>query len=107
MYNNDTAGSLVGTSDVARYVTVTSCPLAMATNSLAKQQAAQAVSPNFFTTTDHAYEIHWLADFFDFLIDNTGARSNTLELHQLPEVLLREGQYRKLEPAQRRLEFAA
>ncbi|KAI6892760.1 hypothetical protein KC318_g13037 [Hortaea werneckii] len=57
MYSYDTEGALVGTSDVLRYVTVTSCPLAMKTNDLADQTKAQQSNEIFFTTTDHTWEI--------------------------------------------------
>ncbi|RMX96419.1 hypothetical protein D0868_11188 [Hortaea werneckii] len=58
MYSYDTEGALVGTSDVLRYVTVTSCPLAMKTNDLADQTKAQQSNEIFFTTTDHTWEIN-------------------------------------------------
>ncbi|KAI7561487.1 hypothetical protein KC343_g8752 [Hortaea werneckii] len=78
MYSYDVEGALVGTSDVLRYVTVTSCPLAMKTNDLADQTKAQQKKTYFYTTTDHVWEIHWLEQFFDFLLDSTGEAPDTL-----------------------------
>ncbi|KAI7195872.1 hypothetical protein KC343_g11296 [Hortaea werneckii] len=79
MYSFDNEGALVGTSDVLRYVTVTSCPLAMKTNDLADQTKAQQINFDYFsTTTDHAWEIKWLVDFFKFLLDSTGQAPDTL-----------------------------
>ncbi|RMY77521.1 hypothetical protein D0863_01254 [Hortaea werneckii] len=79
MYSYDTEGALVGTSDVLRYVTVTSCPLAMKTNDLADQTKAQRINSDYFsTTTDHVWEIKWLEDFFNFLLDSTGQAPDTL-----------------------------
>ncbi|KAI7483244.1 hypothetical protein KC351_g5251 [Hortaea werneckii] len=79
MYSYDTEGALVGTSDVLRYVTVTSCPLAMKTNDLADQTKAQQINEKHFsTTTDHAWEIKWLENFFEFLLDSTGQAPDTL-----------------------------
>ncbi|GAB1736598.1 hypothetical protein NU219Hw_g8225t1 [Hortaea werneckii] len=78
MYSYDREGALVGTSDVLRYVTVTSCPLAIKTNDLADQTKAQQHKRYFSTTTDHAWEIHWLEQFFEFLLDSTGQAPNTL-----------------------------
>ncbi|KAI7223246.1 hypothetical protein KC333_g626 [Hortaea werneckii] len=78
MYSYDAEGALVGTSDVLRYVTVTSCPLAMKTNDLADQTKAQQSKKYFSTTTDHAWDIGWLEDFFEFLLDSTGQAPDTL-----------------------------
>ncbi|KAI6801153.1 hypothetical protein KC361_g1952 [Hortaea werneckii] len=78
MYSFDTEGALVGTSDVLRYVTVTSCPLAMKTNDLADQTKAQQKNDIFLTTTDHTWEIKWLLGFFKFLLDSTGQTPDTL-----------------------------
>ncbi|KAI7306886.1 hypothetical protein KC315_g14010 [Hortaea werneckii] len=75
MYSYDTEGALV----VLRYVTVTSCPLAMKTNDLADQTKAQRINSDYFsTTTDHVWEIKWLEDFFNFLLDSTGQAPDTL-----------------------------
>ncbi|KAI7174692.1 hypothetical protein KC352_g24368, partial [Hortaea werneckii] len=78
MHSYDLEGALVGTSDVLRYVTVTSCPLAMKTNDLADQTKAQQKKKYFSTTTDHVWEIHWLEQFFEFLLDSTGEAPDTL-----------------------------
>lgn len=72
MISLDRAGSLVGTSDVARYVTAT-CPWAVTTYSLAQQDAQKQL-----TTTDHSYQIDWLSGFFSWLLDSTGRKANTL-----------------------------
>ncbi|KAI7542877.1 hypothetical protein KC331_g7713 [Hortaea werneckii] len=78
MYSYDIEGALAGTSDVLRYVTVTSCPLTIKTNDLADQTKAQQHKRYFSTTTDHAWEIYWLEQFFEFLLDSTGQAPNTL-----------------------------
>lgn len=50
----------------------------MKTNDLADQTKAQQHKKFLSTTTDHAWDIGWLEDFFEFLLDSTGQAPDTL-----------------------------